>query len=241
MATPASLRFLALRGVHRARARQRPSIQALGSFVARAPTAAAAAPSRGFHATPAPAMAIYDMDKVHPEIKRVIDTFTDSADPNDENSFRVGAPWTASMLREKSFDDLHSLWFTLLRERNMLVTSREEARRRHQPFPGPQRLRSVKRSMAAIKVVLGERERETLGEEMAAREDERRRVREERAAGSREDFLDGYPINIGARHHNKHVRGGKRHRDSPELPDVVSSKKEQRRLERERRARGGSA
>lgn len=182
-------------------------------------------------------MAIYDMDKVHPEVKRVIDAFTDPADPNDENSYKVGAPWTAAMLREKSFDDLHSLWFTLLRERNMLVTSREEARRRHQPFPGPQRLRSVKRSMAAIKVVLGERERKALGEEMAARDEERRRVREERAAGAREAFLENYPINIGARHHNRHISAGKRRRDSTMLPEVISSRKEQKRLERERRGK----
>ena len=89
--------------------------------------------------------------------------------------------------------------------------------------------------MAAIKVVLGEREREALGEEMAAREAALRQAREEKASRSREAFLADYPINVGAEKHNKHVRGGKRHRHSPELPDVVTSKKEQRRLEREKK------
>ena len=41
----------------------------------------------------------------------------------------IGRPWFASELRQKSFKDLHTLWYVCLREKNLLATQKEETRR----------------------------------------------------------------------------------------------------------------
>ena len=71
----------------------------------------------------------------------------------------VGRAWTASDLRRKSFDDLHKLWFVLYKERNLLLSERERIRRNQRPITPKEETRyiKVKRSMAAIKLVLRER------------------------------------------------------------------------------------
>ncbi|KAG0224743.1 mitochondrial 39-S ribosomal protein L47 (MRP-L47)-domain-containing protein [Mortierella sp. GBAus27b] len=72
----------------------------------------------------------------------------------------TGRAWRASELRIKSFDDLHKLWYVLLKERNLLATQKEEARRFHVPkqyFSNKGRRVKCQKSMARIKFVLNER------------------------------------------------------------------------------------
>ncbi|KAF9312420.1 54S ribosomal protein L4 mitochondrial [Podila horticola] len=72
----------------------------------------------------------------------------------------TGRAWRASELRVKSFDDLHKLWYVLLKERNVLAAQKEEARRFHiskQYFSNKGRQVKCQKSMARIKFVLNER------------------------------------------------------------------------------------
>ncbi|KIK52047.1 hypothetical protein GYMLUDRAFT_208245 [Collybiopsis luxurians FD-317 M1] len=79
--------------------------------------------------------------------------------PNME-AIHSGRSWKASELRLKSFEDLHVLWYILLRERNLLATQQEEVRRLGalrllQIFN--RRTRMCRKSMARIKYVMNER------------------------------------------------------------------------------------
>lgn len=65
----------------------------------------------------------------------------------------AGRAWRSRDLRGKSNTDLHKLWYVLLKERNMLFTVRQEARRMQTAMPAPERVRKVRRGMAAIKQV----------------------------------------------------------------------------------------
>lgn len=61
------------------------------------------------------------------------------------------------MLREKSTDDLHKLWYVLLKERNLLLAEQAACKTQGLLFPDPIRKKKVKKSMARIKLVLHER------------------------------------------------------------------------------------
>lgn len=71
---------------------------------------------------------------------------------------KSGAPWTAKQLRTKSNEDLHKLWYVLLKEKNMLLTLEQEAKRQRVQMPSPERIRKVERSMIRLETVVKERE-----------------------------------------------------------------------------------
>ena len=107
-------------------------------------------------------------------------------------SLHAGRRWSAAELRLKSNEDLCKLWVVLMRERNMLYSTRMLHRKNKTTMPHPDRLPKVRKSMAMVKVVLGERERaldEAKLEAMQIREQHERDQKVEIAAKT----LDGTP------------------------------------------------
>ncbi|KAK2835474.1 hypothetical protein Q5P01_015958 [Channa striata] len=90
--------------------------------------------------------------------RRGLDEFFDFPENWGETNVKSGAPWTARQLRVKSNEDLHKLWYVLLKEKNMLLTLEQEARRQKVQMPSPERLRKVERSMIRLETVVNERE-----------------------------------------------------------------------------------
>ncbi|KAM0790351.1 hypothetical protein ACM66B_003235 [Microbotryomycetes sp. NB124-2] len=84
-----------------------------------------------------------------------------SLEAPDKRTDESGRSWTSFELRRKSFEDLHTLWYILVRERNVLLTQREEARRLRLDLKTfgnhSDRLRMCQKSMARIKQVVSER------------------------------------------------------------------------------------
>ena len=68
-----------------------------------------------------------------------------------------GRAWTAADLRAKSWDDLHALWYVLLKERARLDAAADAARAARTRPDNPARASKVRKSMARIKLVLNER------------------------------------------------------------------------------------
>ncbi|KIO27022.1 hypothetical protein M407DRAFT_243484 [Tulasnella calospora MUT 4182] len=72
-----------------------------------------------------------------------------------------GRAWEAVELRRKSFQDLHTLWYVCIRERNLLATQRAEFRRLNIGLDGSTNLmdkdKRVRKTMKLIKLVLNER------------------------------------------------------------------------------------
>jgi len=91
-----------------------------------------------------------------------LDAFRDTESSQTRSADAVGRSWSVAELRRKSFEDLHKLWYVMYMERNMILTESNLARRKGIIFPQPERETKVKKGMAAIKAVLGERKRERI-------------------------------------------------------------------------------
>ena len=72
-----------------------------------------------------------------------------------------GGAWPINFLEKKSFQDLQQLWFTLLKEKNMLLTMQRHYQVHAEDlgaFPAPSRVKMVDESMANIKSVMRARD-----------------------------------------------------------------------------------
>ncbi|KAE8603853.1 hypothetical protein XENTR_v10014484 [Xenopus tropicalis] len=87
-----------------------------------------------------------------------LDEFFDDPKNWGEKSVKSGDAWTAKQLREKNSEDLHKLWYVLLKEKNMLLTLEQESKRQRLPMPSPERLSKVGKAMQRIDTVITERE-----------------------------------------------------------------------------------
>ncbi|XP_036609285.1 39S ribosomal protein L47, mitochondrial [Trichosurus vulpecula] len=96
---------------------------------------------------------------VHTTLSRKgLEEFFDDPKNWGEETVKSGAAWTCEQLRYKSNEDLHKLWYVLLKERNMLLTLEQEAKRQRLPMPSPERLDKVSESMDALDKVVQERD-----------------------------------------------------------------------------------
>ncbi|ODN77700.1 hypothetical protein L202_04845 [Cryptococcus amylolentus CBS 6039] len=80
----------------------------------------------------------------------------------DDMSLHSGRAWSAAELRQKSFQDLHTLWYILVRERNVLATQNAERKRlgighHAEGIFNTKRAFRCRKTMARIKYVLNER------------------------------------------------------------------------------------
>lgn len=83
----------------------------------------------------------------------------DFLDPYDVDPLTSppGRAWNAEELRKKSSTDLEELWIVLCKERNMLLSSRYHHSVMKTDMKFPERLASVRVSMARLKSVVRER------------------------------------------------------------------------------------
>ncbi|CAD5215263.1 unnamed protein product [Bursaphelenchus xylophilus] len=70
---------------------------------------------------------------------------------------RPGRSWSLDELRLKSNQDLHKLWYVLLKERNVLLTMRAAHEKRGLYYQNPERLDRIKESMENLEEIVHER------------------------------------------------------------------------------------
>uniref|UniRef100_A0A803Y9F9 Large ribosomal subunit protein uL29m n=1 Tax=Meleagris gallopavo TaxID=9103 RepID=A0A803Y9F9_MELGA len=90
--------------------------------------------------------------------RKGLEEFFDDPKNWGEKTVKSGDAWNIKQLRAKSSQDLHKLWYVLLKEKNMLLTLEQESKRQQKPMPSPERLEKVQKSMKNIDLVVRERE-----------------------------------------------------------------------------------
>ncbi|XP_044146588.1 39S ribosomal protein L47, mitochondrial [Bufo gargarizans] len=90
--------------------------------------------------------------------RRGLEDFFDDPKNWGERTIKTGDFWTINQLRCKSSEDLHKLWYVLLKEKNMLMTLEQESKRQRTSMPSPERLYKVTKSMENLDAVVTERE-----------------------------------------------------------------------------------
>jgi len=92
-------------------------------------------------------------------IKRSLDEFFDDPKNFGADSVKVGRQWLKDELRIKSNEDLHKLWYILLKERNMLLTMEHNYKEEVLAMPNQERIDKVEESMDNLETVVRERNR----------------------------------------------------------------------------------
>merc|ERR1711944_205035 len=85
--------------------------------------------------------------------------FFDKEDYWGASKIRVGRSWLKEELRLKSNEDLHKLWYILLKERNMLLTMEHAYNEAVEQMPNEERIDKVQESMENLEEVVRERNR----------------------------------------------------------------------------------
>lgn len=89
--------------------------------------------------------------------------FVDPSFLNNKRPTIPGGAWPQDLLRTKSIGDLQQIWFQLVKERNMLLSTKEHYLKHQEELgamPAPSRIQMTADSMANIKAVMRERDNE---------------------------------------------------------------------------------
>lgn len=77
---------------------------------------------------------------------------------SEDKAITVGKSWHPSLLRLKSNEDLHKLWYVLLREKNIILSDKQLAKQHRMGFDAKYKIIKVKQSMARLLTIVRERE-----------------------------------------------------------------------------------
>jgi len=90
-------------------------------------------------------------------IRRGLNEFFETEKNRGATKVWVGRSWRQDELRQKSNEDLHKLWYILLKERNMLLTMEHAYKEEYVAMPNQERIDKVEESMENLEEVVRER------------------------------------------------------------------------------------